>query len=89
MTKSRPITEEYGFGPNIGEGGRAQTDVSDHAHHPHMGITSSGGERYGETGVSGVSGWGLTPPASTLRGKEGDIITKRHQRGHTPSRGVS
>lgn len=29
--------------------------------------------------MSGVSGWGPKTPASTLRGKEGDIITKRQQ----------
>lgn len=39
-------------------------------HHPQGAVTSSGDERWGETGVSGVSGWGLKPPASTLRGEK-------------------
>lgn len=44
-------------------------------------VTSSGDER-GETGEAGVSGRGLTPPASTLRegGREGDNMTKRRRR---------
>lgn len=44
-------------------------------------VTSSGDER-GDTGETGVSGGGLSPPASTLRGvgREGDIMTKRRRR---------
>lgn len=44
-------------------------------------VTSSGDER-GETGETGVSGRGLTPPASTLKGggREGDNMTKRRRR---------
>ncbi|TNN74859.1 hypothetical protein EYF80_014959 [Liparis tanakae] len=48
-------------------------------HHPYVAVTSSEDAKKGETGVSGVSGWGLKPPASTLRGEEGDVNTKRQQ----------
>lgn len=37
--------------------------------------------------MSGVSGWGLKPPASTLRGKEGYINTKCQQWRYTLSMG--